>query len=465
MIVKRTTLINLVMPAVAFLFFAGLCGECMADIRHDSIQVLARHILEYNTELSKARTTDQTVYQGEEGLLQLKPDVAEKLGLRVYIDQDYHDSVRLKKEADEALLSAEKIMAGSDIKEPEHAIITKILLTVLVYREKSGMAKERLSRYKKNINKENDERFNSERSKGLIVILLEKSLQDTDNNLRNALGLFYNKCRGDDQSREYITSENVRFINHVFNRFIAEASPSEISLFDIDRNDRNGSDSGAWKSIVQEDLPELLPYLESAVKKTGESIYRTDPLLFLALMKRESAFDPEAVSSVGAAGLTQIMPHTARDMGLKNIYTPQYYYTAGDYLKKERNLKIRAKKMLLKITKKEDIEFAKKARELMLRSIESGKKRADLYEKYKNELVNITKDDRLDPSLAIASGYLYFSRLMRSQKGDISLALASYNAGGRRVRDYKGIPPFDETVTFRNRVLQYYYEYLQRIRK
>ncbi|MGD9159360.1 MAG: lytic transglycosylase domain-containing protein [Desulfobacteraceae bacterium] len=67
-------------------------------------------------------------------------------------------------------------------------------------------------------------------------------------------------------------------------------------------------------------------------------------------------------------------------------------------------------------------------------------KRADLYEKYKKELTSGKKDDRLDPSLSIASGYLYFSRLMKSRKGDISLALASYNAEPRRVRETEVFP-------------------------
>ena len=343
------------MPAIAFLFFITLSGECTAG-RPDTFQILTGHIVKYNTELIKTRF-DPDAYKGEEGVLQIKPDVAEKLGLKVYIDQDYHDSVKLYKEAGAALSSAEEALTCEGKNEPEHDIIKKILLNVLNYREKTGLAKEKLNEYKKNINKETDERFNSEICKKRIVALLEEGLESTDGNLRDTLGYFYNRCRGYDQGKEHITSENVRFVNHVFNGFIADASQSEISQFDVDRNSRNGnrSDAVTWKVIVREDLPDLLPYLESAVKKTGESIYRTDPLLFLSLMKRESAFDPKGVSSVGAAGLTQIMPRTARDLGLKEIYTPKYYYTAGEYLKKEQNLKARAKKMLLKITKKEDL--------------------------------------------------------------------------------------------------------------
>ena len=52
---------------------------------------------------------------------------------------------------------------------------------------------------------------------------------------------------------------------------------------------------------------------------------------------------------------------------------------------------------------------------------------------------------------------------MKDQNGDISLALASYNAGPHRVREFKGIPPFKETVRFRNRVLKYYKDYLSKV--
>jgi hypothetical protein len=86
-----------------------------------------------------------------------------------------------------------------------------------------------------------------------------------------------------------------------------------------------------------------------------------------------------------------------------------------------------------------------------------------LYAKYRKEVLENSTDDRLEPRKAIEYGFKYFDRLMTDQKGDVSLALAAYNAGPHRVRKHKGIPPYRETVRFRNRVMKYYREYLRKL--
>jgi soluble lytic murein transglycosylase-like protein len=91
-----------------------------------------------------------------------------------------------------------------------------------------------------------------------------------------------------------------------------------------------------------------------------------------------------------------------------------------------------------------------------------ARKKDKLYLKYRKELLKKRSDDRLKPSLAIEYGFKYFAQQMKAQRGDISLALASYNAGPHRVKQYKGIPPYEETVRFRNKVLEFYREYLER---
>ncbi|MBK7858387.1 MAG: lytic transglycosylase domain-containing protein [Archangiaceae bacterium] len=48
--------------------------------------------------------------------------------------------------------------------------------------------------------------------------------------------------------------------------------------------------------------------------------YKMPPNLVRAVMHAESAFDPTAVSVVGASGLMQLMPGTAREMYVKDIF-------------------------------------------------------------------------------------------------------------------------------------------------
>ncbi len=106
-----------------------------------------------------------------------------------------------------------------------------------------------------------------------------------------------------------------------------------------------------------------------------------DPALIRALIRVESSFNPRAVSPKGAKGLMQIMPETARDLGLRNPFNPE----------------------------------------------------ENLY-----------------------AGCKYLRRLLDSYNGNLSFALAAYNAGPTVVNNYGGIPPYDETINYVRKVMTLY---------
>ncbi len=64
-----------------------------------------------------------------------------------------------------------------------------------------------------------------------------------------------------------------------------------------------------------------------------------------------------------------------------------------------------------------------------------------------------------DPLDNIDGGTRYLRLLLDRFNNDIVLALAAYNAGPENVAKYKGVPPYDETQTYVQRVLEYYQRY------
>ncbi len=64
-----------------------------------------------------------------------------------------------------------------------------------------------------------------------------------------------------------------------------------------------------------------------------------------------------------------------------------------------------------------------------------------------------------DPRENIRGGVRYLRFLLDTFRGDVSLALAAYNAGLAKVSKYGGIPPYEETRNYVIRVLSYQKSY------
>ncbi len=421
---------------------------------------LVHIISSFNLAAREKALADKT-YKGEEGILGMVPHVGESLGLRIMVDNDFLMAKARLREAEDLLKQTLEAMKVRESGARPDTQVKTIAELGLANNAALTQAQEHLRDYRNRLTVSMDERLNPSVCARVMEQLLLQYLEKASYNLRDGLGRFFNRCR-DIQSPAPLNLENIKFVNHVFHAFTKNDAEDITKVFDLDitRDENVEKSRSLWRCVLGSDSMRFADELAEAFEKNTHPI---DRLLFLALIRQESNCDPRNISYVGAAGLTQIMPGTAKGLGMKQIYEPPYFKQAGALLARDRKLRYQAESLVSKMSQTNSLVLAKKARALMQQALDCHEKWRSLYSRYRRELLKAGSDDRLDPAKAIAYGLKYFTRMMKIHGHDMSLALAAYNSGPHRVKQYQGIPPFEETIDFRNRVLQYYREYQTRL--
>lgn len=82
-----------------------------------------------------------------------------------------------------------------------------------------------------------------------------------------------------------------------------------------------------WPALVHgEEAPEIAYH--DHILEAGQR-HRVDPALIKAIIMAESGYNPRAVSHRGAKGLMQLMPGTARDLGVLDAFNPEHNIHGG----------------------------------------------------------------------------------------------------------------------------------------
>jgi soluble lytic murein transglycosylase-like protein len=107
----------------------------------------------------------------------------------------------------------------------------------------------------------------------------------------------------------------------------------------VEQVDRGPADFGGFEPILRAELERGGPRARAARTIPAAAIealiaanapaYSVDPALVRSIVEAESGFDPRATSPAGARGLMQLMPETARSLGVSDAYDPAQNLRGG----------------------------------------------------------------------------------------------------------------------------------------
>lgn len=127
---------------------------------------------------------------------------------------------------------------------------------------------------------------------------------------------------------------NSRLYNTVFNNALeSNALASKVMLEYGHRIAQSRDTSKNYQKTPITDHSDGDANINQIVSQAAQK-YDVDPNLIRSVIKVESNYNPSATSPRGAMGLMQLMPDTARELGINNAYDPQENIMGGArYLK------------------------------------------------------------------------------------------------------------------------------------
>ena len=83
------------------------------------------------------------------------------------------------------------------------------------------------------------------------------------------------------------------------------------------------------KRLIADYLVSKKHYLYQSIIHKAANRHKVDPALVKAIIMAESSYNPKAISKRGAKGLMQLMPETAKALGVMDIFDPEHNIDGG----------------------------------------------------------------------------------------------------------------------------------------